>query len=77
MQKIQTEIRQYPPPFNLAVWIEKKYRVPYATASLIAELAGIHQHNYDELEILPSNILNNIACETSIAPSPLDFGGRA
>jgi hypothetical protein len=41
MQKLPTEIRRYSQPFDAANWIAKKYRLPPATASLIAELSGL------------------------------------
>jgi len=77
MQKLQSEIRQCPLPFNAVAWVAKKYSVPTATAGLIAELSGISRRNYDGLNIFPSNIPNNIAGEARLAPSPLGFEGAA
>jgi len=34
-------VSQTPPSFNHAAWLAQRYRLPIATARLIAELAGI------------------------------------
>jgi len=41
MQKLPTKIRCCSPPFDAANWIAKKYRLPQATANLIAELSSL------------------------------------